>query len=88
MLLWLVNHRRHCDLLNERRSAARHVTNTWSYGHITPALKDLHLLPVNLCITTKYKLYLIMHLVHAQQYAWSRVNNHKQLYKGRISFDQ
>jgi len=47
-------------------AAARLVANMGSRDHITPAMKELRLLPINQCIT--YKLCLMMHFIHTQQY--------------------
>ena len=48
-----------------QNAAARLVTNTRPHEHITPAMKELHWLPVNLRI--KYKLCVMMHLIFTQQ---------------------
>ena len=48
-----------------QNAAARLVTNTRPHEHISPAMKDLHWLPVNLRI--KYKLCVMMHLIFTQQ---------------------
>ena len=53
-------------LQRAQNAATRLVTNTGSRDHITPALKELHWLPVNQRIT--YKLCLMMHLIHTQRY--------------------
>ena len=52
-------------LQRAQNAAARLVTNTRPHEHITPAMKDLHWLPLNLRI--KYKLCLLMHLIFTQQ---------------------
>jgi len=52
-------------LQRAQNAAARLVTNTRPHEHITPAMKDLHWLPVNLRI--KYKLCVMMHLIFTQQ---------------------
>jgi hypothetical protein len=48
-----------------QNTAARLISNTGRRKHITPVLKELHWLPVNLRI--KYKLCLLMHLIHTHQ---------------------
>lgn len=48
-----------------QNAAARLVSNLRQYDHLTPAMKDLHWLPVNLRI--KYKLCVMMHLIHTHQ---------------------
>jgi hypothetical protein len=52
-------------LQRAQNAAARLVTNTGSRDHITPAMKDSNWLPINQRI--KYKLCLMMHLIHTQQ---------------------
>ena len=52
-------------LQRAQNSAARLISNSSRYEHITPVLKELHWLPVNLRI--KYKLCLLMHLIHTHQ---------------------
>ena len=52
-------------LQRAQNAAARLVTNTRSRDHITPALKELHWLPINQRI--QYKLCLMMHSIHTQQ---------------------
>jgi hypothetical protein len=52
-------------LQRAQNAAARLVTNTRPHEHITPAMKDLHWLPVNQRI--KYKLCVMMHLIFTQQ---------------------
>ena len=52
-------------LQRAQNSAARLISNCSRYEHITPVLKELHWLPVNLRI--KYKLCLLMHLIHTHQ---------------------
>jgi len=47
-------------------ASTRLVANLGSRDHITPAMKELHWLPINQCIT--YKLCLMMHFIHTQQY--------------------
>jgi len=46
-------------------AAARLVLNLRSRDHVTPALQQLHWLPIDYRIT--YKLCLIMHLVHTKR---------------------
>jgi len=46
-------------------AAARLVLNLGLHEHITPALQQLHWLPIDYRIT--YKLWLIMHLVHTSR---------------------
>ena len=53
-------------LQRAQNAAARLVANMGSRDHITPAMKDLHWLPINQRIT--YKLCLMMHFIHTQQY--------------------
>jgi hypothetical protein len=48
-----------------QNAAARLVSNLRQYDHLTPAMKELHWLPVNLRI--KYKLCVMMHLIHTHQ---------------------
>jgi len=52
-------------LQRAQNAAARLISNSSRYEHITPVLKQLHWLPVNLRI--KYKLCLLMHLIHTHQ---------------------
>jgi len=47
-------------------AAAGLVANLGSRDHITPAMNELHWLPINQRIT--YKMCLIMHFIHTQQY--------------------
>jgi len=47
-------------------AAARLIANMGSCDHITPAMKELHWLPINQGNT--YKLCLMMHFIHTQQY--------------------
>ena len=53
-------------LQRAQNAAARLVANMGSRDHIAPAMKDLHWLPINQRIT--YKLCLMMHFIHTQQY--------------------
>ena len=53
-------------LQRAQNAAARLVANMGSRDHITPAMKELHWLPINQRIT--YKLCLMMHFIHTQQY--------------------
>jgi hypothetical protein len=52
-------------LQRAQNAAARLVTNTGSRDHITPAMKELHWLPVNQRI--KFKLCLMMHIIHTKR---------------------
>ena len=48
-----------------QNTAASLISNTGRREHITPVLKELHWLPVNLRI--QYKLCLLMYLIHTDQ---------------------
>jgi hypothetical protein len=48
-----------------QNTAARLISNTGRREHISPVLKELHWLPVNLRI--QYKLCLLMYLIHTDQ---------------------
>ena len=52
-------------LQRAQNAAARLITNTGARDHITPAMKQLHWLPINMRI--KYKLCLMMHLIFTKQ---------------------
>jgi len=69
-------------------AAARLVANLGCRNHITPAMKELHWLPINQRIT--YKLGLMMHFIHTQQYtdSWPRVDDSYHCHENWTSFGQ
>ena len=48
-----------------QNTAARVVTHTWKFDHVTPVLKQLHLLPVCYCIV--YKILLLIYKLSSQK---------------------